>query len=59
MNLEYWNNYWKCLHLLSVLYPLNIGLYLSRTNLIGIKNNKIFFKIFIDNLLYIRVMLIQ
>jgi hypothetical protein len=23
MNLEYWNNYWKCLHLLSVLYPLD------------------------------------
>ena len=21
MNLEYWNNYWKCLHLLSILYP--------------------------------------
>ncbi len=23
MNIEYWNNYWKCLHLLSIIYPNN------------------------------------
>jgi hypothetical protein len=21
MNIEYWNNYWKCLHLISIIYP--------------------------------------
>jgi len=42
MNIEYWNSYWKCLHLISILYPnepkINMKLSLERL-LLKLKGN--------------------